>query len=203
MILHASIVLASLCAAAPAAHAQDPGGSERPKPQAARPAGSEKETTRQAAKADATGAEKGTGGKEQAAEQASGATAPSDPFEIDEALRRLLEGPDSDYEPLAEQPLLPAMRLKGVLGLHGKQLVALVEIDGVGTFLAREGGRILFTIQGRVVAREERREDAPVTGGPPPRRRLRSLPIALLVREVTPEAVVVEVGTLGQTLVIR
>ncbi len=135
-----------------------------------------------------------------------------DPFAADPALLELLgrapAQPD-DFQPLEERPGLPPMRLRGLVQMRGAERpAALVEIEGVGTYTTREGERLSFTLRG---ARR-----APAAAAPPSEdgARARSvsasggvlrsdLPIVLRVEHVGRDGVVVEVGSLGQYLVIR
>jgi hypothetical protein len=149
------------------------------------------------------------------------------PFQADEALRKLLDQRPSgeDFEPLGDRPALPEMRLRGLVRMKGKEKpAALIELKGIGTFTAREGEKLSFSLPGRLVSAHSdpgpgaTRPNTP-TGrdGPAPTQSETSLvssashgvvvreqiPIALRIERVAPDGVLVEVGTLGQFVVIR
>lgn len=122
-----------------------------------------------------------------------------DPFRPDEKVRRVLAGDEREdgFVPLEGGAALPGMKMKGIVKLKGKPTVASVEVDGVGSFVVREGEKIVFSLSGRVVAPKS-------AGGKAGAVEMREqIPIALLVKEISRDGVVVEVGALGETLIIR
>jgi hypothetical protein len=101
----------------------------------------------------------------------------------DELLRRLglLPG-EGGYTPMHDPSALPSMRLRGLLKLRDRKAAALLDVEGVGALIVREGDQVSLA-------------GAPSTGD--------GLPPALKIERIGPEGVVVEVGTLGRSLVIR
>jgi len=169
-------------------------------------------------------------GKEEPAPAASpppAAHPQESPFQVDEALRKLLDQRPSgeDFEPLGDRPALPEMRLRGLVRMKGKEKpAALIELKGIGTFTAREGEKLSFTLPGRLVSAHSdprsgaAHQNAP-TGrdGKAPTESETSLassashgivvreqiPIELRIERVAPDGLLVEVGNLGQFVVIR
>ncbi|MCA8953864.1 MAG: hypothetical protein KDE27_30410 [Planctomycetes bacterium] len=177
--------------------------------------------------------------------------APANPFVADEEIQRLLGGTKPDplaFQPLAERPALPDMRLRGIVRLKRKaQPAALVELTGYGSYTVRQGESISFTLPGRALAAPrvdptgrtgQQGPTAPSTTPKPElwatssqRERLKELgagptaattagtpattgagrgvtisepiPIVLRVERIEKDGVVVEIGTMGQYLVIR
>lgn len=138
-----------------------------------------------------------------------------DPFAVDDTLRRALgtKSPEG-FEKLESKPTLPKMKLKGYLAMAGKPSPAVaIEIEGVGTYVARKDSKIAFSLSGRFATPAPKSPNPPSaatgpngTNGPPEASRVvvrEQMPIVLLVKDISPEGVVVEVGTLGETLVIR
>ncbi len=132
-----------------------------------------------------------------------------DPFAVDDTLRKALGANSQDgFEKLESKPTLPKMKLKGYLAMAGKPSPAVaIEIDGVGTYVARKDSKIAFSLSGRFATAAPKTPAA--ESGPsktPEASRVvvrEQMPIVLLVKDISPEGVVVEVGTLGETLVIR
>ena len=132
-----------------------------------------------------------------------------DPFAPSPQLQRALDAEQGnergsgDFRVLDEAPALPEMHLRGVVKLEGRAVAAaVIELDGLGHYVVREGESLSFTLQWtRVVP-----TSAPVAdGAPPPAPVLRkeSIPIALKVQRIGRDSVQVQVGTLGEVLVIR
>jgi hypothetical protein len=132
-----------------------------------------------------------------------------DPFAPSPQLQRALDAEQGnergsgDFRVLDEAPALPEMHLRGVVKLEGRAVAAaVIELDGLGHYVVREGESLSFTLQWtRVVP-----TTAPVAdGAPPPAPVLRkeSIPIALKVQRIGRDSVQVQVGTLGEVLVIR
>lgn len=146
------------------------------------------------------------------------------PFRPDDELARLLGEKKDDGDPyrtLKERPVLPAMHLRGLLRMRGKDdTAALIEIEGVGSYTVRKDERLAFTTQVRLTgpvsnepvptARTEGSAATGVADSPPktPAAQVRGIvyegfPIVLLVKMVGREGVLVEVGTLGELMIIR
>jgi hypothetical protein len=154
-------------------------------------------------------------------------TRPESPFAADEDLRKLLDArpPGDDSEPLGDRPALPEMRLRGLVKMKGKEKpAALIELRGIGTYTAREGEKLSFSLPGRTISARPDPSAAPGSQGRLPGRDggtptggetsvvssashgvvvREQIPIALRIEHVGPDGVLVEVGTLGQYLVIR
>lgn len=140
------------------------------------------------------------------------------PFELDAKLSALLGGQTAetvDFEVLGERPPLPEMRLRGLVRMKGRtRYAALIELDGIGTFTRREGERLSFTLRGQRVAAVPA-PGAPSAAAPAARPGVRSAPaptqrmvavdqpIVMRIAKVSTDGVLVEVGSLGQYLVIR
>lgn len=142
------------------------------------------------------------------------------PFEIDPALRQAL-APDEDsgeagaFTPLADAPVMPVMRVRGVVKMRERSKpAAILEVEGVGRYTVREGERVSFSLAGkssRALAVRARPQDGPRRGSeasaaapaaPAPAVR-QQIPIVLRVLEIANDGVIVEVGTLGERMIIR
>jgi len=121
-----------------------------------------------------------------------------DPFEADEKVRRVLSGQEREdgFVPLDGGVALPAMKLKGLVKMKGKSTTASVEIDGIGSFVVREGEKLIFSLSGRVVKPSGKKAAGAVE-------MREQIPIALLVTDISRDGVIVEVGTLGETMIIK
>lgn len=139
--------------------------------------------------------------------------APANPFQPDEALRKLLGDGDAKrddgFTPLDEAPSLPAMRVKAIVQMRSRgKPAAVVEVVDVGTYTVREGERLSFSMPGRAMTqsplqpRAARDSRAPATSSSPLAVR-QQIPIVLRIDKIAPDGVVVEVGTLGELLIIR
>lgn len=171
----------------------------------------------------------------------------ADPFRADATLRSAL-GADrpgaGSFEPLGQRPTLPEMHLRGVVRMAGRDKpAALVEVAGFGSYTARQGDTISFTLPVRALpvpgpaatgdghanrtalvrhATVPPAQDAPTPDPRNPQRNTPSpaagqvaspgsgsvlvgqqLPIVLRVLRIDRDGVVVEIGTLGQYVVIR
>lgn len=138
------------------------------------------------------------------------------------------EKPGDTFQPLPDPPALPEMGLKGIVRLRGREkFAALVDIGGVGTYTVRENDKLSFTLPGRSIAVPNRTDaggtpsgTANVTTSPNQTATSKStpsvrtgtgrgvlmreqVPVALKIVHVGPDGVLVEVGTLGEVLIIR
>jgi len=126
---------------------------------------------------------------------------PRDPFTPSATLARRIGVGADGFVPFEQRPTLPQMKLRGILKMKDKPgYTASVFVEAIGTYVAREGGQIVFSQSGSVVASNA---DVAAPNGRSPVRLATTIPIVLKVQRVSPEGVVVEVGTLGQTMVIR
>ncbi|MEZ6194824.1 MAG: hypothetical protein R3F20_03705 [Planctomycetota bacterium] len=145
------------------------------------------------------------------------------PFKLDDVLEKLLgakrpESPE-EFHRLEERPALPAMSLRGLVRMKGrKTYAALVEIEGVGRYTVRDGDRLAFTVTARRPAGPVAAPTKPtpaagaapgdprvVVENPPAPRvsRLESVPLVMKILHVGRDGVVVELGTVGEVLIIR
>lgn len=162
---------------------------------------------------------------------------PSNPFKADEDVKSLLDQKEpapaaDDFRRLDVRPQLPEMKLRGLIRVGGStKIAALIEITGVGTYSAREGDKLAFSVPARGAAIRppaEKKKDE-TTAAPnreDERARAReaaksgqkgvttvddpglapiqsTIPVVLKVGGVTRDGVTVEVGTLGEILIIR
>lgn len=147
--------------------------------------------------------------------QEAPASAPAkDPFQPAEDLARALgerRAASGEFRPLDDRPQLPAMKLKGTLKMKSKASpAAAIQVEGAGSYVVREGGQLAFSIDA-VSLRPSRVAPSPAAGaaakqanGALAQELVREqLPIALRVQRITADGVLVEVGTLGTTLIIR
>ncbi|HKE00517.1 MAG TPA: hypothetical protein VKE69_05870 [Planctomycetota bacterium] len=140
------------------------------------------------------------------------------PFRGDEELLRKLGllTTEGGYAPLRDATTLPTMRLRGLIKLKDrKAAAALIDVEGIGALVVREGDQIsLWDSAGAsrgsygAVSRSDSGAGAhAATGrGPaahPAGRAPETLPPALKIERIGPDGVVVEIGTLGRSLVIR
>lgn len=143
------------------------------------------------------------------APQETAKTPAQDPFAPSAELQRALDADANagrragDFRALDEAPTLPEMHLRGVVKLEGRPVpAAVIELDGLGYYVVREGESLSFTLQWtRVVPAQASGVDgalpvAPVLCKEP-------IPIALKVQRIERDSVQVQVGTLGEVLVIR
>ena len=185
-----------------------------------------------------------------AAKSAAAAAPSPSPFAPDAELRAALGGNQAaaeTFQPLNDRPVLPEMHLRGIVRLaHKSQPAALIEVRGFGSYTARQGDSIAFTlpsqrlavpvaqrnaadaptvapvVEGPVRSADELRktsdqraagsEQAAATSSTAANVRASAgvgvlvstqIPIVLRVVRVDRDGVVVEIGTLGQLLVIR
>lgn len=126
---------------------------------------------------------------------------PRDPFTPSPAIARRIGVGEDGFVPFEQRPVLPAMKLRGILKMKDSPgYTASVFVDSIGTYVVRDGGQIVFSQGGSVVVSNA---DVNPASSRAPARLATTVPIVLKVQRVSPEGVVVEVGTLGQTMVIR
>ena len=133
-----------------------------------------------------------------------------DPFVADDALRQAL-GADGakqsadDFTPLGNTPAMPEMRLRAIVKMANKEKsAAVLEIKGVGSYTVREGEKLSFTLTGHFVTQNAPSRSGTARAPANTAASVRSqIPIALRIDRIASDGVVVEVGTLGELLIIR
>ena len=113
-------------------------------------------------------------------DQAVGApSAERDPFAASDRMRDEAEGEDDgpQFLPSKNYETVPVLRLKAFIEDRQEAPIALIEVQGHGTYLVRAGDAISLQFGGRNVV--------------------------LQVEEITNLSVLVQVGTLGQVIVVR
>jgi hypothetical protein len=154
--------------------------------------------------------------KARPANAAQTTAADTNPFRPSEAMLRALGGVESTtasgsadgFRHLENVPQLPRMHLRGVLKMkqHDKP-AALIEVDDLGHYSVREGESFSFTLAWHQVVpnvpARSTSDDAPARQSPLPAVLSSQIPVVLRVERIERDGVIVEVGTLGERLVIR
>jgi len=106
-------------------------------------------------------------------------SAERDPFEASEQMRAETDPDDTglQFVPSKNHETVPVLHLRAFIEGRGEEPIALIEVQGHGTYLVRAGDVISFQSGGRHTV--------------------------LQVEEITRLSVLVQVGTLGERIVVR
>lgn len=143
------------------------------------------------------------------------ASRPRNPFQpsgsMDLLRSKLKSQGRGEFQHLQSLPQLPEMKLLGIIKMQKKDRpAAMIDVKGVGTYLIHEGDKLGLTLRGQAEATTGDRDIRIVRSGDETSSRPSSasiiknqVPVALRIDKISSEGVTVEVGTLGEFLIIR
>lgn len=121
--------------------------------------------------------------------------------------------PKDEFQRLQNVPQLPEMKLLGIIKMQKKaKPAAMIEVKGVGSYLIHEGDKLGLTLRVTAVDSPADRDIriVAVSDGSASRPSAATnvllknqIPVVLRIDKIAGDGVVVEVGTLGEYLVIR